>query len=89
MQSYAGRAEVKEKTEELFDTMPNDSFADIEKELLSLGFIQMGSDPVSAEFQHTGMGLMLDVEFDEEGAVHGYELLTNEEIEKKQRKFRW
>jgi len=27
---------------------------------------------------------MLDVESDEEGAVHAYELLTTEEIEKKQ-----
>ena len=89
MQSYAGRVEVKGKTEELFDTMPNDSFADIEKELLTLGFMQRGSDPVSAEFQHTGVGLMLDIEFDEEGAVHAYELLTTEEIEEKQRKFRW
>jgi len=58
-------------------------------ELLALGYIQRGSDPASAEFQHTGAGLTLDVEFDEEGDRHSYELLTTEEIDEKQRKFRW
>lgn len=89
MQSLADRTEVKEKTEALFDTMPHDRFQDIEKELLALGFIQRGSDPASAEFEHWNAGLMLDVAFDEEGAVHAYELLTFEEMDEKQREFRW
>ena len=89
MQSYAGRVEVKEKTEELFDTISCDRFADIEKELIALGFIQRGSDPASAEFEHREVGLMLDVEFNEEGDVHAYELLTAEEMDEKQRRFRW
>lgn len=89
MQSYQSRAEVLEKTEELFDTIPHDHFVDIEKGLLSLGFIQRGSDPASAEFEHWNAGLMLDVAFDEEGGVHAYELLTIEEMDEKQREFRW
>ncbi|GAB7016263.1 hypothetical protein [Methanogenium cariaci] len=89
METYLGRAEVKEKTEELLDESSRYTFTDIEKELLALGFIQRGSDPASAEFQHTGTGLMLDLEFNEEGDLHSYELLTTEEKDEKQRRFRW
>ncbi|KAF1073779.1 hypothetical protein [Methanogenium sp. MK-MG] len=89
METYLGRAEVKEKTEELLDEPSRNTFTDIEKELLALGFIQRGSDPASAEFQHSGAGLMLDVEFSEDGDVHSYELLTTEEMDEKQRRFRW
>jgi len=89
MQSFADRTEVKEKTEALFDAIPHDRFLDIEKELLALGFIQQGSDPASAEFWHQGVGLLLVIEFDEEGAVHAYELFTTEDMGAKQRKFRW
>ena len=81
MNTYLGREEVMEKSEELFQ--------DLEKELMKLGYIQRGSDPASAEFLHTGAGLMLDVEFDEEGEIHSYELLTTEEMKEKQREFRW
>lgn len=89
MQSFADRTEVEEKTEALFDAMPHDRFRDIEKALLALGFTERGSDPASAEFEHWDAGLVLDVAFDEEGAVHAYELLTIEEMDEKQREFRW
>lgn len=89
MTSYLGRAEVKKKTEELFEESSGEKFVDLEPELIKLGYEQRGSDPASAEFHHTGAGLMLDVEFDEDGDIHSYELLTTEEMEEKQRKFRW
>ena len=89
MESYLGRKEVKKKTEELFEKCSLEEFADMEKELIKLGYIQKGSDPASAEFENSGAGLKLDVEFNEEGLIHSYELLTTEEIEEKQRKFRW
>lgn len=89
MLTEVDREYVMEKTEELFDTMSCDRFVDIGKELLALGFIERGSDPASAEFEHREAGLMLDVAFDEEGDVHSYDLLTNEEVEKKQREYRW
>ncbi len=89
MHTYPGREEVKKETEDLFKKCSPESFQDMEKELMKLGYIQRGSDPASAEFQHKEAGLMLDIEFDEEGDIHSYELLTTEEIEEKQRKFRW
>lgn len=89
MNTYLGRAEVMKETEELFEKCSPESFQDLEAELMKLGYIQRGSDPASAEFQHTAAGLMLDIEFGEEGDIHSYELLTTEEIEEKQRKFRW
>lgn len=89
MTSYPGRAEVKKETEELFEKCSLENFEAMEKELIKLGYVQRGSDPASAEFHHTGAGLLLDVEFDEEGDIHSYELLTTEEMEEKQRKFRW
>ncbi|WAI01139.1 hypothetical protein [Methanogenium organophilum] len=89
MAVYLGRAEVKKKTEELFEICSPEKVLDMEKELIKLGYIQRGSDPASAEFQHMEAGLMLDVEFGEDGEIHSYELLTSEEIEEKQRKFRW
>ncbi|WFN34547.1 hypothetical protein L1S32_00040 [Methanogenium sp. S4BF] len=89
MHTYLGREEVMRKTEELFEQCSPESFQDMEKVLMKLGYIQRGSDPASAEFRHKEAGLMLDIEFDEEGAIHSYELLTTEEIEEKQRKFRW
>jgi len=89
MNTYLGREEVMKKTEELFEKCSPEMFQDMEKELMKLGYIQRGSDPASAEFLHTGAGLMLDVEFDEEGEIHSYELLTTEEMKEKQREFRW
>ncbi len=89
MDVYLGREEVKKKTEELFEKCSLEKFPEMEKELIKLGYIQRGADPASAEFQHTGAGLKLDVEFDEDGEIHSYELLTTEEMEEKQRKFRW
>jgi hypothetical protein len=89
MNTYLDREEVMEKTEELFDRCSPEMFLDLEKELMKLGYIQRGSDPASAEFHHPEAGLMLDVEFDEEGEIHSYELLKTEEMEEKQREFRW
>jgi len=89
MNSYLGRAGVKRKTEGLFEKCSLEKFTDMEKELIRLGYDQRGSDPASAEFHHSGAGLLLDVEFDGDGVIHSYELLTTEEMEEKQRKFRW
>lgn len=89
MVTYPGRTEVKTKTEELFEKCSLEQFNDLERELIKLGYIQRGSDPASAEFYHKGAGLLLDIEFDEDGLIHSYELLTTEEMEEQQRKFRW
>lgn len=89
MNAFSGRSEIKKKTEALFENCPKDEFPVIEKEIIRLGYVERGSDPASAEFHHMGAGLVLDVEFDEDGTLHSYELLTTEEIEGKRRKFRW
>jgi 6-phosphofructokinase len=89
MNAFSGRSEIKKKTEALFEKCQKDKFPEIETELIKLGYVQRGADPASAEFHHTGAGLVLDVEFDEDGVIHSYELLTTEEMDEKQRKFRW
>ncbi|MBN1432081.1 MAG: hypothetical protein JW931_04860 [Methanomicrobiaceae archaeon] len=89
MDVYLGREEVKKKTEELFQKCSLEQFTDMEKELIKLGYVQRGADPASAEFHHEGAGLLLDIEFEEDGLIHSYELLTTEEMKEKQRKFRW
>lgn len=89
MDTYAGRKETMKRTEELFERCKAEQFPEMERRLAELGYIQRGSDPASAEFQHKGAGLKLEVEFDGEGRIHSYELLTTEEMEDKQRKFRW
>ncbi|MBN2734967.1 MAG: hypothetical protein JXQ82_08950 [Methanomicrobiaceae archaeon] len=81
--------EVKKKTEELFELCSTYRFPEIEKELLKLGYIQNGSDPASAEFENFDAELKLDVEFDDKGGFHSYELLTYDDIAKKQREYRW
>ena len=89
MKEYLGRDMVRKKTETLFEKCSPEDFQELQKRLINLGYVQRGSDPVSAEFHHTGAGLLLDVGFDEGGVIHSYELLTTEEMDEKHRKFRW
>lgn len=81
--------EIKEKTEDLFEICSSYRFPEIERELLKLGFVQNGSDPASAEFENFEAELKLDVEFDEDCGIHSYELMTYEDVAKKQREYRW
>ena len=89
MKEYLGRDTVRKKTENLFEKCSTEDFQELQKRLINLGYVQRGSDPVSAEFHHTGAGLLLDVEFDKNSGIHSYELLTTEEMKEKHRKFRW
>jgi hypothetical protein len=61
----------------------------IEKELGDIGFIQLGADQIAIAMEHRPHELYLEILLDENRCVHSYLLVTFEEKNKKQRKFRW
>lgn len=89
MAENAKQLEVMREVEMLFQSGSIRTFADIERGLLELGFVQKGGDPAIAAFENTGAELFIDVELDEDGRIHGYELFPFDELHKRQEKFRW
>jgi hypothetical protein len=61
----------------------------IEKELALLGFTELGADPIAVAFEHKPHELYLEIYLDDARAIHSYLLVTFNEKNKKQRKFRW
>lgn len=61
----------------------------IEKELAGIGFIETGADPIAMAMEHRHDELYLEIWLDEDRCIHSYLLITFEEKNKKQRKFRW
>ena len=80
---------TKRKTERLISESCRVPLHHIEKDLADIGFIQLGADPVTMAMEHRRDELYLEIGLDENHCVHSYLLVTFEEKNKKQRKFRW
>jgi hypothetical protein len=80
---------TKRKTERLITGGCNLPLYRIEKELGDIGFIELGADPIAIAMEHRPHELYLEIGLDEGRCVHSYLLVTLEEKNKKQRKFRW
>ena len=59
----------------------------IEKELVDIGFIESGADPIVITKEHRPDEFYREIGLDEDHCVHSYHLVTLEEKNKKQRKF--
>jgi hypothetical protein len=80
---------TKRKTERLISGSCNLPLNRIEKELSDIGFTQSGGDQVAIAMEHIAHELYLEILLDEGRCIHSYLLVTFEEKNKKQRKFRW
>jgi hypothetical protein len=80
---------TKRKTERLITGSCNLPLYRIEKELGDIGFTQTGADQVAIAMEHRPHELYLEILLDEGRCIHSYLLITFEEKNKKQRKFRW
>jgi len=80
---------TKRKTERLISGSGNLPLSRIEKELLNIGFTQTGGDQLAIAMEHIPHELYLEILLDEGRCIHSYVLVTFEEKNKKQRKFRW
>jgi hypothetical protein len=80
---------TKRKTERLISGSCNLPLYRIEKELSNIGFTQVGADQIAIAMEHRPHELYLEILLDEDRSIHSYLLVTYEEKNKKQRKFRW
>jgi hypothetical protein len=80
---------VTKKVERLFEDARCEPVSLIEKDLVSLGFTEKGADPVAVAFDNAKLGLYLEIELDERRCIHSYILISHEEKDKRQKKFRW
>ncbi|KQC05325.1 MAG: hypothetical protein APR53_08045 [Methanoculleus sp. SDB] len=80
---------LMEQVEDLFDLIEAGDVNEIERNLADLGFVQKGADPAVIAMEHPECELFIEIGIDEDGRVHGYELLPFAELVKKQEKFRW
>jgi hypothetical protein len=80
---------TRRKTERLISGSCNLPLNRIEKELSDIGFTQSGGDQVAIAMEHIPHELYLEILLDEGRCIHSYLLVTFEEKNKKQRKFRW
>jgi hypothetical protein len=80
---------TKRKTERLITGNCNLPLYRIEKDLGDIGFTQLGADQIAIAMEHRPHELYLEILLDEGHCVHSYLLVTFEEKNKKQRKFRW
>jgi hypothetical protein len=80
---------LMDRVEELFNLNEADQLREIERKLTEFGFVQEGADPAALAMVHRPLELFIEIGIDEEGRVHGYELLPFEERAKKQERFRW
>jgi hypothetical protein len=83
------QAEMMKKVELIVDEFEQQPLSGIERQLLDLGFVQKDADPAIVLMEHHDLQLTLEIELNEDGNIHGYEILTFEEMTKKQEKFRW
>ena len=89
MAANPNQLDIMKKVEKLFLPGSGTGFGRIEKGLLELGFVQKGGDPAIAVFENRDVELLIDVELNEDGKLHGYEIFPFEDLDKRQRKFRW
>jgi hypothetical protein len=89
MVNKGNQLRTRRKTERLITGSCNLPLNRIEEELAGIGFFQIGADPVTLAMEHRRDELYLEISLDEKYCVHSYLLLTFEEKNKKQRKFRW
>jgi hypothetical protein len=89
MVNRGNQLRARRKTERLISSSCNLPLYRIEKELADIGFSQLGADPVTLALEHRNDELYLEISLDEKRCVHSYLLVTFEEKNRKQRKFRW
>jgi hypothetical protein len=89
MVNKGNQLRTRRKTERLITGSCNLPLYRIEEELAGIGFFQLGADPVTLAMEHRRDELYLEISLDENRCVHSYLLLTFEEKNRKQRKFRW
>lgn len=77
------------KAEGVLERYADAGMQEIELQLLQLGFIQRDTDPAVLVLEHPEAELFLEIEIDEYGQMHGYELMPLDEKDEKQEKFRW
>jgi hypothetical protein len=82
------QVDLMDRVEALFNRFRADEVHAIERELIQLGFVQKGGDPAVIAMEHPDTGLFLEIDLDEDGLVHGYDLIPPEERERKQEKYR-
>jgi hypothetical protein len=80
---------TKRKTERLITGSCSIPLNRIEKDLADIGFTQLGADQVAIALEHHSHELYLEILLDEGRCIHSYLLVTFDEKNKKQRKFRW
>jgi hypothetical protein len=80
---------MKRNVERLFTGSSNIPITSVEKELIRLGFIETGADPVAIAMENRTSELYLEIELDNSRYVHSYLVLSFGEKAKKQRRFRW
>jgi hypothetical protein len=89
MVDQALRHDLMAKVEGIFDSGEEADLHMIQQELADLGFVQKAGDAATIRMEHEQAALVLEIELDESGSVHGYELLPREEWGQKQERFRW
>jgi hypothetical protein len=82
------QVDLMDRVEALFNRFGADEVHEIERELILLGFVQQGADPAVIAMEHSETGLFLEIDLDEEGRVHGYDLVPPEERGRKQERYR-
>jgi hypothetical protein len=80
---------MKRHVERLFTGSRNTPLTRVEKELLMLGFVETGADPVALAMENKAMELYLEIELADSRFIHSYMIVPFGEKAKKQRKFRW
>ena len=81
--------QMKRRVERLISTNRRYPISRVEKELHALGFIELGADQVAVAFEHTTMELYLEINLDDDRAIHSYFIVPFAEKDKKRRKYRW
>ncbi len=80
---------MKRHVERLFTGSCHTPLARLERELLKLGFVEKGADPVAVALENIPMELYLEIELEGARCIHSYLIVPFGEKEKKRRKFRW
>lgn len=80
---------MKRIVERLFTGSCRKPVSGFEKSLIPLGWTQTGGDQLALAFEQKFMELYLEIGLDDSQCVHSYLLVTFDEKNRKQRKFRW
>jgi len=83
------RREIIAGVEAFFDRVGRARLLEIGDELRDLGFEERSADSAVVEFVNFAAQLFLIVTIDEDGCIHGYEIIPGEDMGMHHEKFRW